>query len=127
MSRRCGVVVAHASLAEGFLAALERVAGRQDNLWGVSNEGKSTDALLDEIRGRLEGGGDRKAVLFSDMDGGSCGQASRRLLADGTVKAVFYGVNLPLLFEFVFLQDQPFDTMVAAMISKSRSALGVHS
>jgi mannose/fructose-specific phosphotransferase system component IIA len=43
------------------------------------------------------------------------------------VRAVFYGVNLPLLIEFVFLQDLPFDEFSEALLKKSRGALGVHS
>lgn len=127
MSDRCGVVVAHGTLAEGFLSALERIAGPQGNLWAVTNDGKDGPAIVAEVRDLLaRKAAGREAVLFSDMGGGSCGQSCRRLLADGTVRAVFYGVNLPLLFEFVFLHDQPFDTFVAAMIAKSRDALGVH-
>jgi mannose/fructose-specific phosphotransferase system component IIA len=61
------------------------------------------------------------------MDGGSCGQVCRRLLADGRVRAVFYGVSLPLLIEFVFLQDEPFERFVEDAVEKSRQALGAHT
>ena len=60
------------------------------------------------------------------MEGGSCGQAARRLLARGAVKAVLYGVNLPLLVEFVFLREESFDGFVTAAVEKGRRALGVH-
>lgn len=120
------MVVAHGRLAEGFLSALARVAGPQDNLWAVSNEGLRTDQLTEEIEATLAEKGDgAEAFLFSDLGGGSCGQACRRLYEEGAVRAVFFGTNLPLLVEFVFLQNEPFDTLVAAMVSKSRKALGV--
>lgn len=125
MSERCGVVVAHSGLAEGLLFALERVAGEQDNLWPVSNQGLGGDELYDAIAGILEErAGGRDAYLLSDMDGGSCGQACRRLLADGRVRAVFFGVNLPLLVEFVFLQAGSSEDFVKATVEKSRKALG---
>jgi mannose/fructose-specific phosphotransferase system component IIA len=125
-TRLCGVVVAHGELAEGLLSGLRRVAGAQDNLWAVSNDGLGRDELLARVRSAVEEhAAGRDVVLFSDIGGGSCGQACRKLLADRVVRAVFYGVSLPLLVEFVFLQDQPFDTMVAAMLSKSRNAIGV--
>lgn len=123
---RCGVVVGHGEFAAGLLAALERVAGTQDNLWPLSNDGLGRDALENSVRALIaERAAGRDVVLFSDMSGGSCGQTCRRLLSDNVVRAVFYGVNLPLLVEFAFLQEQPFDTMVAAMVSKGRAALGV--
>lgn len=127
MTERCGVVVAHGRLAEGLLSALTRVAGEQKNVWALSNQGRGGDELEAEITGILdEHGAGCEAYLLSDMDGGSCGQACRRLLAKGSVRAVFYGVNLPLLVEFVFLQEEPFQQFVAAAIEKGRQALGAH-
>jgi mannose/fructose-specific phosphotransferase system component IIA len=127
VTERCGVVVAHGRLAEGLLSALTRVAGEQENLWAFSNEGRGGDELEADIARILdERAAGREAYLLSDMDGGSCGQACRRLLAKGSVRAVFYGVNLPLLVEFVFLQDEPFQRFVAATVEKSRQALGAH-
>lgn len=128
MTGRCGVVVAHGRLGEGLLSALTRVAGVQDNLWAVSNDELDTESLMAEIESLLaERGAGREAILFSDLDGGSCCQACRRLLGRDSVRAVFYGVNLPLMIEFVFLQDLPFDQFSAALLTKSRGALGVHS
>lgn len=128
MTARCGVVLAHGSLADGFLSALSRVAGPPDNLWAMSNEGRSAEGIVTDVRALLaERSEEREAFLFSDLEGGSCGQACRRMLEEGTVRAVFFGVNLPLLFEFVFLQDRPFDSYVAALVEKSRSALGVRA
>lgn len=125
MSGRCGVVVAHGRLADGLLSALERVAGEQDGLWAVSNQDLGGDELYGEIAALLEErAAGREAYLLSDMDGGSCGQACRRLLADGRVRAAFFGVNLPLLFEFVFLDEEAPDAFVAAVVEKSRKALG---
>jgi mannose/fructose-specific phosphotransferase system component IIA len=121
------VVVAHGRLAEGLLSALTRVAGEQGNLWALTNQGRGGEALESEIAGILdERAAGRDAYLLSDMDGGSCGQACRRLLAKGSVRAVFYGVNLPLLVEFVFLQDEPFERFVAAVVEKGRLGLGAH-
>lgn len=120
------MVVGHGQLAEGLLSALTRVAGAQENLWAVSNDGLGREELVATVRAMVEErAAGRDVLLFSDMSGGSCGQACRRLLADQAVRAVFFGVNLPLLIEFVFLQDEPFDTMVAAMVSKGRNALGM--
>lgn len=126
MTERCGVIVAHGGLAEGFLSALTRVAGPQENLWPLSNEALSGEALMTRIEELLdERAGGREVFVFTDLDAGSCGLAGRRLLADERVRAVFFGVNLPLLIEFVFLQAEPLEKLVPVMIAKSRAALGV--
>jgi mannose/fructose-specific phosphotransferase system component IIA len=120
------VVVAHGHLAEGLLSGLARVAGEQDHLWALSNDGRSREALADDLRSiiaeRSEG---REAYLFVDLGGGSCGQVASQLVDEGTVRAAFFGTNLPLLIEFVFLADLPADAFVAAMVEKSQSAIGV--
>ncbi len=127
MTGRCGVVVAHGRLGEGLLSALSRVAGEQNSLWALSNEDLGGADLEAEIEAILEErSAGRDAYLLSDMDGGSCGQACRRLLARGSVKAVLYGVNLPLLVEFVFLQEESFERFVTAAVEKGRRALGAH-
>ena len=128
MTGRCGVVVGHGRFAEGLLSALSVVAGEQEHLWALSNQGRDGVELEADIAGILaERGAGREAYLLSDMDGGSCGQACRRLLASGSVRAVFYGVSLPLLIEFVFLQDEPFERFVDDTVEKSRRALGAHT
>lgn len=120
------MIVAHGGLAEGFLSALARVAGPQENLWPLSNEALSGEALMTRIGELLdERAGGREVFVFTDLDAGSCGLAGRRLLADERVRAVFFGVNLPLLIEFVFLQAEPLEKLVPLMIAKSRAALGV--
>ncbi|HUP19911.1 MAG TPA: hypothetical protein VM778_08160 [Gemmatimonadota bacterium] len=125
MTERCAVVVAHGEMAEGLVSALARVAGPQENVWAIASDVEG--GLAQAIEGLLaERAAGCEAVLFSDVDGGSCGQACRRLLARGVVRAVFHGVNLPMLFEFVFLQDRPFDEMVDEIVSKSRRSIGVH-
>ncbi len=127
MTGRCGVVVAHGTLAEGLLSALERVTGPHDNLWALSNDGRSGPALAEAVGELLAArSGDREAYLFADLGGGSCGQACQRLVDSGKARALFTGVNLPLLFEFVFLQDQPHEKLVAALVTKSRNAIAVH-
>lgn len=127
MTGRCGVVVAHGGLADGLLSALSRVAGEQDNLWPLSNQGLGGEELEVRIRDILdERDAGREAYLLSDLDGGSCGQACRRLLANGRVRGVFFGVNLPLLVEFVFLQDEPFERFATLAVDKARTAVGIH-
>lgn len=127
MTGRCGVVVGHGRAAEGLLSALTQVAGEQPNLWAVSNQGRGGDELEAEILRLLDAhGAGRDAYLLSDMDGGSCGQACRRLLAQGRVRAVLFGVNLPLLVEFAFLPELPSDQFVTVAVEKSRKALGAH-
>ena len=127
MSSLFGVVVAHGHLAEGLLSALASVTGPQDDLLvAVSNRGLGRTELAAAVESALdERSNGRDAVLFTDLEGGSCGQLCRRLLAEDRVRAVFTGVNLPALVEFVFLHDRPFDELATAVVEKSRRAIDV--
>lgn len=128
MSDRFGVIVAHGAFGEGLLSALTRVVGPQSNLIAISNDGLDCETLEARIGEILAEEGDgRESFLFIDLDGGSCCQAARRLLDRNRVAAVFCGVNLPLLIEFVFLQDLPLEEFKGAILQKSKGALGVHA
>ncbi|MDX1660494.1 MAG: PTS N-acetylgalactosamine transporter subunit IIA [Gemmatimonadota bacterium] len=126
MTERCGVVVAHGRLADGLLSALERVAGKQENLWPVSSDGMSRESLLETVTRLLEERSEgREAFLFSDLAGGSCGQVGRRLLDAGHVVAAFHGTNLPVLIEFVFHRAASPEELVEVLTEKGPASMEV--
>ena len=72
-----GVVVGHSTLGEGLVAAVRKITGvGEEALCALSNEGQGPDGLVEAIRGRA---GEDPVLLFTDMAGGSCAFAARKL------------------------------------------------
>jgi len=116
-----GIVVAHGTLAEGFVDAARQVAGHAaDALVPLSNRGLSPAQLAERIRAEATPG---PAMIFTDLPGGSCGVAARRLCQEWAGIAVIAGVNLPLLLEFLLHRDLPLDRLVARLLDKGRAAI----
>src|SRR5256885_13328289 len=64
-----GIVVSHSGLAESLVAAVAAIAGVENALLPVSNEGCDERALADRLTAAIGG---KPAVLFVDLPGGSC-------------------------------------------------------
>jgi mannose/fructose-specific phosphotransferase system component IIA len=116
-----GLVVSHASLAEGMVRSVRQIAGvGEEALAAVSNEGCSPDSLQSRVR---EGLGSGPAIVFTDMPSGSCAFAARRITADRPNVAVVCGVNLPMLLDFVFHRELPLPELVDRLVAKGKSAI----
>ena len=116
-----GIVVAHGTMAEGLVSAVRKIAGgAADGLYALSNDGKNTDELRTELN-RLAG--DSRAVVFVDLQAGSCNAVALSCCRDATHRAVLCGVNLPVLLDFVFHRDRPLDEIVDRLVEKGRSSI----
>jgi mannose/fructose-specific phosphotransferase system component IIA len=117
-----GIVIAHGTMAAGLVDAVRRIAGSSaDALVPISNDGKSSDDLRAAVD---EAAGTHPAVVFVDLQAGSCcvaALASSRLRAD---RAVLTGVNLPMLLEFVFQRGMDRDELADRLVARSREAIG---
>ena len=116
-----GLVVSHASLAEGLVQSVRQIAGVDgDVLRAVSNEGCGPEALQKAVGSQA---GEGPVIVFTDMPSGSCAFAARRLTLDRPETAVVCGVNLPMLLDFVFHRELPLAELVDRLVSKGRSAI----
>jgi mannose/fructose-specific phosphotransferase system component IIA len=94
------VVIAHQSLAREMVAAVEGIAGRQEKLVALSNDGLSLDALKKAVAAVLEEEDFPEGVfLFVDMIGGSPWHAAMEKI--GPKVCVLSGVNLSMLLSFL--------------------------
>lgn len=114
-----GVIVSHAAVAEALLAAVAAIAGVDDALVPVSNDGCDSGALARRLTHAIAG---KPAVLFVDLPGGSCLTSSVRLAKGNASVAVVTGVNLAMLLDFVFHRDlTPADAARRAAEAGSRA------
>lgn len=116
-----GLVVSHASLAEGMVQSVSRIAGLEDGvLRAVSNEGCGPEALQKAVAAEMGAG---PVIVFTDMPSGSCAFAARRLTLDRPDTAVVCGVNLPMLLDFVFHRDLALPELVDRLVNKGKAAI----
>src|SRR5688572_668169 len=116
-----GLVVSHASLAEGMVQSVRQIAGAgEDALVAVSNDACGPEALQNAVREAL---GEGPGIVFTDMPSGSCAFAARRLTLDRPETAVVCGVNLPMLLDFVFHRDLPLPELVDRLVSKGKASI----
>lgn len=120
-----GLVVGHASLAHGLVAAVRQITGvAEDALVPVTNEGCGPETLQAAVSGLL---GEGPAVVFTDMGSGSCAFAARRISLERPDTAIVTGVNLPLLLDFVFHREMPLAELAARLVEKGRAGItGAH-
>lgn len=116
-----GIVIAHGDMAGGLVSAVRRISGsRADVLVPLSNEGKSPEEMRARIAEVADGG---SAVVFVDLQAGSCCTAALASCSQCADRAVVTGVNLPMLLDFVFHQETPFGELVERLVEQGRSAI----
>ena len=94
-----GLIVGHGDYSESLIRALSLISGETSGVTGISNEGKSTNDLSDEIKASMEKSPEKECIVFVDIYGGSCWRAA--MMAKTEHSRVITGVNLPMLLSFV--------------------------
>jgi mannose/fructose-specific phosphotransferase system component IIA len=116
-----GLIIAHSSLANGLASAVQQISGvGEEAIQTVSNEGRGPEGLLAAVH---EAAGDAPVVLFTDLPSGSCAYAARKIAGDRPGTGIVYGVNLPLLLDFVFHRDLPLPVLVERLVEKGRGGI----
>lgn len=116
-----GVVLTHGGLADGLVDAVARIVGEVDGaLIAVSNAGCGPEALSARV---AEAVGPGPALVFTDMPAGSCALAARVACRNPLERRVLFGVNLPMLLDFVFHRTLPLDELVERLLAQGRSAI----
>jgi PTS system mannose-specific IIA component len=125
--RPVALLVTHAGLGSELLRTVEAILGSQTDVFCLSNDGYSGEALSHAIEERVRDvPGERPVVLFTDLAAGSCGIASRRADHGGRVVRKVTGVNLPMLLEFFHYRDTlPLDELLPRLEAKGKAGITV--
>lgn len=116
-----GVVLSHGELAAGIVDAVRQITGMgEDVLVPLSNRGKSPETLQAAVAELV---GEGPAIVFTDLQSGSCGIVARRLSQQAARVVVVSGMNLPVLLEFVTNRHLPLDALVPRLLQKGRAAI----
>ncbi len=100
-----GIIATHAGLANGFLEAVEMIAGKQENLLAVSlREGDGLEILIERLQKAAAAMEGEELVIFTDLFGATPFHAASVLNAQ-TGCHVVCGVNLALLLDFAVKRE----------------------
>jgi mannose/fructose-specific phosphotransferase system component IIA len=86
----------------------------------MTNEGKGVDEL---VRAVVEVAGNDPVIIVTDLQTGSCALAARFACKQPENRRILFGVNLPMLLDFVFHRTLPLDDLVDRLIVKGRDAI----
>jgi N-acetylgalactosamine PTS system EIIA component len=116
-----GILLTHGAMCHGLADAVHKITGvAEEALVAVSNEGRGPEALNEAVR---EAAGEGPAIVFTDLQTGSCALAARFVCRDPGNRRVVFGTNLPMLLDFVFHRDLPLDELVERLLEKGRSGI----
>ncbi len=116
-----GVLLSHGKMADGIVDAVSKIAGLQEGaLVALSNEGCDPQGLAEQVDELV---GDVPAVVFTDLCTGSCALTAQLTCRDNDRRAVVFGMNLPMLLDFVFHRNLPLDELVPRLLEKGRDSV----
>ena len=123
-SSPCRAVVAgHGDFAAGLVSAVAQITGRGEVFATLSNRGLGAEDIERALREHVETGGAR--VIFTDLLGGSCTLAARRVIRDRADVVLVTGANVATLLDFLYLDDAPPGEAARHAADKGRAALSV--
>ena len=118
------LIVAHGELSSALLHTVEQLAGPQPDVRTLSNEGCDLPALLAKIQAAAAELGPGPVVVFADLFGGSCAQATRAALLHQPDWRLVTGVNVPMLVNFFQNRDRlGLDEAIEALVARGRDGV----
>lgn len=115
------VIVAHGGLAQEYLAAVEHMLGKQDNMQVVAihadhdRAAKQTEICV--AADKVDAGDG--VVVVTDMFGGSPSNLSM-LACRAADRKILYGANLPMLVKLAKSRNKPIDSAVSLSLEAGR-------
>lgn len=111
-----GILLTHGEMAQGMVDALSRIAGSgRDAVVPVSNQGRTAEQLEQELEGLV---GERTAIVFTDLQTGSCALVARMVCRPDRDRVAVFGVNLAMLLDFVFHRELELAELVPRLLRK---------
>ena len=116
-----GILLSHGTLAEGMVDAVRKITGLDEGvLVPMSNEGENPQGLAEQVDALA---GSAPAVVFTDLGSGSCALSAQLTCRDNGQRAVVFGMNLPMLLEFVFHRELSLSELVPRLLTKGREGV----
>ncbi len=119
-----GIIITHGGLGEELLKTARMVFGDFDGCSSISNSGKATQVLVEELEKAVSSGVGESCMLFVDFFGGSCCYVCLKFQMEHSDVPIISGVNLPILLAFLNKRnDVPFDELARELIRRGQDSI----
>lgn len=122
------VIVAHGSLAQEYLRAIEHVVGAQTDILAISIEGDYDRALkqaeICEAADRVDAGDG--VLIVTDLFGGSPSNLSLKACQPEN-RRILYGANLPMLLKLAKSRHMSVPDAARAALTAGRKYIDSHA
>lgn len=120
------VIVAHGKLANEYLAAMEHVVGKQEDVLAIATTAECDRAAKQAEICRAADAVDTGdgVVIVTDLFGGSPSNLSMKACNCADRKSI-YGANLPLLVKLAKSRNLPLNKAVKAALEAGRKYINV--
>ena len=116
-----GVLLSHGRLADGMVDAVRKITDLGEGvLVPMSNEGQNPQGLADQVDALV---GSAPVVVFTDLGSGSCALTAQLTSRDKGQRVVVFGMNLPMLLEFVFHRELSLSELVPRLLTKGKEGV----
>ena len=120
------IIVTHGNLADELIETAKTIYGQFSNCHAVSNNGKTPQGLVDEIKSIIQSDPTAHFIVFIDFYGGSCSHACLSLQQQYKDLKLVSGVNLPILLAFLYKrEDAPFEKLADELVERGRSSVRI--
>lgn len=119
------VIVAHGSVAECLMSAVQGIIGTQSGWEAISNKDKGLQDLTSSVNAAIDRVAlERDVLLLTDMPGGSCHHVCQAIVQERPEIRGVAGVNLMMLLEFFVKRDRcTLDELTAFVQARGRDAV----
>jgi mannose/fructose-specific phosphotransferase system component IIA len=121
-----GLILTHGELGAELLRTAELIVGHSTGLTALSNRGLAAAEIAAEVRAFHALAPESPLLVFVDLLGGSCAQATSSLLAEPGV-CLLTGVNLPMVIAFIQCRQEPLplEDLVQAILMRAHRGVSV--
>jgi len=118
------VIVGQGDLPRALLDSARAIVPDADDVVAISNSECSIDGLAPALEAALQMLPAGSVVVFADMFGSSCANASRDVVRNHPRVTVVCGVNLPMLVRFLhYRRRKPLAELVPFLLETGKSAV----
>jgi mannose/fructose-specific phosphotransferase system component IIA len=117
-------IVTHEQMAICLQNSVEKILGKQTNLFPYTNLVDSLSVLAEKIKKNIEDVQPDYIVFFVDLTGGSCWNLAHVIQKQYKKTSIIAGVNMPMVISyFTYMNELPFNELINKVLKDSKKGI----